>query len=334
MRRAVACAFTALVICTGCGNSSVNGFTVPSVSEMATTAVSGAFNASGGSAVGVRFSPPRTRLLDGLIERLRPFGRAYAATWSCTGGSLTPSFAGPSHDPYAFTPRSCSVTWGNGKTGSSQWSGAFALSYGPACDDAHSWIGDQVAGCSVTRTTASGGNTRTVTGPDGNAYAITHDTNGAGTGWDPSVSPSPTNAGVIATCGAGGCATGGGTLAISGSHLTGVVAGDIPPTKLVDITVSTGAPLTFTTSGSTRVFNGTVTVQANIARLTATATFDAVTFGDPSCCFPTSGTVTTTLQGGASDGRTETLTFGAACGEASLTTTSGRTFQRTLQNCP
>ena len=60
MRRAVACAFTALVICTGCGNSSVNGFTVPSVSEMATTAVSGAFNASGGSAVGVRFSPPRT----------------------------------------------------------------------------------------------------------------------------------------------------------------------------------------------------------------------------------------------------------------------------------
>jgi hypothetical protein len=226
------------------------------------------------------------------------------------------------------------VTWGNGKTGSSQWSGAFVLNYGPACDDTHAWIGDQVAGCSVTRTTASGGNTRTVTGPDGSPYGITHDTNGAGTGWDASVSPAPTNAGVIATCGAGGCATGGGTLAISGSHLTAAVAGDVAPTKIVDITVSTSTPLTFTVSGSTRVLSGTVRVQANIARYTASATFDAVTFGQAGCCFPTSGTVTTTIQGGASDGRTETLTFGGACGEASLTRTSGETFQRTLQNCP
>jgi hypothetical protein len=29
--------------------------------------------------------------------------------------------------------------------------------------------------------------TRTITGPDGNAYAVTHDTNGAGTGWDSTV---------------------------------------------------------------------------------------------------------------------------------------------------
>ena len=105
---------------------------------------------------------------------------------------------------------------------------------------------------------------------------------------------------MIATCGAGGCATGGGSLAISGSHLTAEVAGDVAPTKIVDVTVSTGSPLTFMVSGSTRVLSGSVTVQHNVARYTATATFDAVVFGQAGCCFPTSGTVTATFGGGRS----------------------------------
>jgi len=164
-------------------------------------------------------------------------------------------------------------------------------------------------------------------------YGITHETNRAGTGWDASVSPPPTNGGLIATCGAGGCATGGGSLAISGSHLTAEVAGDVAPTKIVDVTVSTGNPVTFMVSGSTRVLSGSVTVQHNVARYTATATFDAVVFGQAGCCFPTSGTVTATFGGGPFKGATETLTFGSACGEVQLTTTSGNTFHRTLQSC-
>ena len=66
MRRAVACASTALVLYAGCGGS--ESFTVPSDAEMATSVVSGAFNNSGGTAVGVIFVPRRTRLLDGLLE--------------------------------------------------------------------------------------------------------------------------------------------------------------------------------------------------------------------------------------------------------------------------
>jgi hypothetical protein len=208
------------------------------------------------------------------------------------------------------------------------------LDYGRACDDTHDRIGDQVAGCSVTRTTASGGNTRTVTGSGGEVFAITVDTNGAGTGWDASVSPAPTNAGVVTTCGAGGCASGGGTLAIGGSHLTGaVVIGGVAPLKIVDITVTTGGPLTFTASGSTRVLSGTVTVQHNIARYTATATFHAVTYEQSGCCFPASGTVTSTFQGGPFKGATETVTFGGGCGDVTITTSTGNTVQRTLQNC-
>ena len=109
--------------------------------------------------------------------------------------------------------------------------------------------------------------------------------------------------------------------------------GGVAPIKFVDITVSTAGPLTFSASGSTRVLSGTVTVQHNIARYTANATFDAVTFEQTGCCFPTSGTVTTRFQGGPFKGATETLTFGAACGEVSITTSNGNSVQRTLQSC-
>jgi hypothetical protein len=51
------------------------------------------------------------------------------------------------------------------------------------------------------------------------------------------------------------------------------------------------------------------------------------------CCFPTTGSVSTTFSGGALAGKTEPLVFSNVCGEATLTTVSGRTVPITLLHC-
>jgi hypothetical protein len=323
-----------------CGGSSSSGNTssTPSSSEVAASSVSGAINNSAGSTFGWNVPrAPTAPLFQRMIDELNPIAKAYAATWSCTGGSLAKTgggtgFTGPGS--YTFTPLSCSVTWANNKTASSDWSGTFNLAYGTSCDITHARIINQAASCTLTRTTATGGNTRTVTGPNGNAYAITHDTNGAGTGWDTALSPAPTNAGVVATCNAGGCTTGGGTLAINGSHLSGTVTpSGGTSTKIWDHTVSTDSgPLTFTESGTSLTLSGAVTVQHNLAKYTAISTFNSVVF-TAGCCFPTSGSITTTFQNGPFKGDTETLTFSSQCGETTLKDTSGNTGSLTLQHC-
>ncbi len=318
--------------CGGSSSSSSSSSSGPSSSEVAVSVVSGAINVSGGSALGWNAIPAqRPSLLDRVRDELGPLHSASAATWTCTGGTLDPSFAGPG--AYTYTPVSCSVTWQNGKSASSMWSTTFGLDYGASCDATHARVVNQVADCEVTRTTGAGGNTRTITGPKGNAYAIDHDTNGAGTGWDSGVTPAPTDDGVIVTCGAGGCAA-GGTLAISGSHLTGTVtpAGGAA-TRIWDHTVSTPAgPLTFTVSGGVRTLSGSVTVQHNLAHYTAVSTFAGVGYGQPGCCFPTTGSISTAYQEGPLKGVTETLTFSGVCGEATLDD-GGTTTPLTLMHC-
>jgi hypothetical protein len=270
---------------------------------------------------------------DRLVDAVNPVRTAWAAQWSCNGGSLSPGFDGPAKDPYEFTPVSCSVTWGNGRTASSVWSGPFTLTYGPSCDATSPFIDDQAAGCVVTRTTSASGDTRTITGPDGNSYAILHDTYGAGSGWDSSVTPSPSNGGVSVTCGSGGCAQ-GGTLVVNGSRLSGTVTIDGKSTTIWDHTVSTGSQgIVVTASGVGRVVTGSVTVQHNLLKYTATATFESVTYAEPGCCFPTSGTVSTTFNSGSNASKTETLTFSPMCGDATLKTASGSTVALALEHC-
>jgi hypothetical protein len=306
----------------------------PSDSEVATSVVSGGLNNTSGSTVALNAPPPPHKsTFDRVVDAINPIGTALAAEWSCSGGSLSPAFDGSGRDPYQFTPVSCSVTWGNGKTASSEWSGPFTLNYGSSCDDSSPFVEDQAGGCTVTRTTSGGGDTRTITGPDGNSYAISHDTNGAGTGWDPTVSPAPTNGGVEVTCASGGCSE-GGTLVVHGSHLTGTVTIDGKATTIWDHTVSTGTNgISVAGKGAGRIVTGTVTVQHNILRYDATATFDSVGYAEPGCCFPTSGSVTTTFSDGPNTGKTETLTFSPLCGEATLTTVSGTTGPLTLEHC-
>ena len=317
----------------GCGTA-----TDGSGSEIATSAVSGALNNTGGSTVGWNEVPTREKkgVVAWMLDALDFDRPAWAATWTCTGGTMAPPFAGngPAKDPYAFTPVSCTVMWGNGKMASSKWSGDFTLNYSAACDSVHPWIEHQKGGCSVTRTTAAGGNTRTITGPQGNAYAVTHDTNGAGTGWDTTVSPAPTNDGLSVACGSAGCES-DKTLTIAGSHITATVipAGGMS-SVLWNHTVSTGAGgITVTGTGASRVVTGSVTVQHNLAKFTSTTVFTGVGFGDPLCCFPTSGSVKTTFESGPDKNKTESLAFSAVCGEATLTGPDGKSSPFTLSHC-
>jgi len=329
MRTIVGCllAWGVLGFSSGCGDhtssSSVAG---PSSSEVATSVVSGGLNNNAGSSMAWNAPPPpRPSLLRRAVDALNPIGTAWAATWTCTGGKLSPTFGGPGLDPYSYAPLSCKVTWDDGLTASSSWSGDFTLVYGSSCDSTHALIENQTAGCEVTRTTGAGGNTRSITGPDGNSYAIDHDTNGAGTGWDPSVTPAPNDDGVELTQ---------SSLVISGSHLTGTVTIGSTAYKIWDHTVSTGAGgLTIADTGTSRVVSGEVTVQHNILRYTATSTFNSVVYADPTCCFPTSGNVTTTFQNGPDVGKQETLVFSAACGEATLTPAVGIAENLTLAHC-
>lgn len=319
------------VACGGSSSSS-NTSSSPSSSEVAASVVSGAMNNSFGSTLGSNVPRDRSApMFRRIVDELNPIGKAYAATWTCTGGTLDHAFAGDG--TYTFAPLSCSITWANGRTASSQWSSAFTLHYA-GCDSTHARIVNQTQACALTRTTGAGGNTRTITGPNGNAYAIDHDTNGANTGWDATVSPAPTSAGVVTTCNAGGCLAAGGTLAIGGSHLTGTVTpSGGSATKVWDHTVSTASgPLSFTETATTRTINGSVTVQHNLARYTAVSTFSDVQF-TAGCCFPTSGTVTTTFQNGPFQGDTEAITFSSTCGETTLKDTRGNAGPLTLQHC-
>jgi hypothetical protein len=305
----------------------------PSGSEVAVSVVSGALNNNSGSGVAWNPQPPKSSAMDRALAFLNPIGTAYAASWSCSGDTLSPTFDGSAGHPYAFTPASCSVTWGNGLTASSDWSGPFTLVYSGSCDATHPFMELQAGGCELTRTSGASGDRRTITGPDGNSYAIDHDTNGAGTGWDPTVTPVPNDSGVQVTCGAGGCAS-SRTLMINGSHLTGTVTVGGVETTIWDHTVTSGGDgITVSGAGADRTVSGTVIVQHNLLRYVSTTTFESVGYGEPLCCFPTRGSVTTTFSSGANVGKTESIAFTAACGEAMLTKPDGQSVALTFEHC-
>jgi hypothetical protein len=302
-----------------------------SASEVAASTVSGALNnTESQAALGLGPLPRERRTTAGRIwDALTPIRPAFAASWTCSGASLDHAYVGATGNPYLYTPVSCSVQWGLNKTASAVWNSTFILNYGAACDPTTPFMDNQPAGCTLTRTTSTDGNTRTLTGPRGNFYSITHNTYGAGTGWDPSVAPAPSNDGVTLACGSSGCAV-GRSLTIAGSHLSGTIDG----VRFWDHTVSTaGSGITVAGAGPGRVVTGTVFVQHNLAHVTSTTTFNDVAYTDGACCYPTSGSLTTTFSKGPDQSRTETLTFGAVCGDATLTRANGRVASITLDQC-
>src|SRR6202789_4313817 len=87
-----------------CGAKGTSSSAATSGSEVAVSTVSGALNknSSAGAAVGVHGSVQKKSLLDKGRSLFELEGTAHAASWSCSGANLSPSFSGPASSPYAF----------------------------------------------------------------------------------------------------------------------------------------------------------------------------------------------------------------------------------------
>ncbi|MBL7546209.1 MAG: hypothetical protein JNL11_20480 [Bdellovibrionaceae bacterium] len=99
----------------------------------------------------------------------------------------------------------------------------------------------------------------------------------------------------------------------------------------------TGAKVNGTNSGlgsssANRAISGTMTVHHMLANYTATNTFSAVTWSDANCCYPTSGTISTTFSGAGAPSGSISLTFSTVCGTAAFTTPEGSSSLE-LTNC-
>ncbi|OYZ21670.1 MAG: hypothetical protein B7Y39_08700 [Bdellovibrio sp. 28-41-41] len=96
----------------------------------------------------------------------------------------------------------------------------------------------------------------------------------------------------------------------------------IQPTLTISGAKSNGATSGLGTTSANRAMTGSVVLYHNLAKYTATNTFSAVTWSTATCCFPVSGTITTTFAGSGAPTGPMTLTFTANCGTATLTTPS------------
>jgi hypothetical protein len=93
--------------------------------------------------------------------------------------------------------------------------------------------------------------------------------------------------------------------------------------------------------GNSRTITGSIKVYHNLLRVVGTSVFNTVGHSN-GCCFPTSGSITTTFSQGnnvlptalgrAALGKSETLTF-TGCGTASLQSYDGSTATVTLDRC-
>lgn len=83
-----------------------------------------------------------------------------------------------------------------------------------------------------------------------------------------------------------------------------------------------GATSGLGTSSANRSITGTVTIYHNLAKYTATNTFNNVTWSTGTCCFPVSGNISTTFTGPNAPSGPMTLTFSSTCGSATWSTPS------------
>lgn len=299
----------------GCGKADV---AVPTssetASEIAASSVSGALASSEGSqgAMAMNTMTVQSHLL-AWLDSLE--NKAYATTAcpimatsmaSCVSGVLT------------LTYSSCQFQKANGDYNLPVWTGSQIITFsGGTCPASFSAI--KTGNVTLTRTVGVG-TTRTAA----NGNVVSFDTTTA-SGYS-----SPVSGGAQVVFSGG---NGSRTITISGIHYVATKGytdknGAAQTATLWDHSVSTTAPLTYTQS--TKTMTGTVQVQHNLAKYTASAAF-SVTFDHSTCgCYPKSGTITTTLTGSKTG--TETLTF-TDCGTGTLTGSDGSASTITMSHC-
>ncbi|MBK7843329.1 MAG: hypothetical protein IPJ71_06475 [Bdellovibrionales bacterium] len=119
------------------------------------------------------------------------------------------------------------------------------------------------------------------------------------------------------------------TVVINGLHK--VLVGPRGRTWFNHTLTSSGLTVTGTRSGGNRVVSGTSVHYHNLAEYKATHTFTTVTWRASTCCYPTSGSVSSTLEGSRSG--TVSLSFTTTCGEANFTDTDASVSSVTLSQC-
>ena len=105
-------------------------------------------------------------------------------------------------------------------------------------------------------------------------------------------------------------------------------------------TPTTDTPLNIAIAGQTQTVTGSLLVQNNLEKSTASVTFNSTGYDLSSgCCYPTSGSVTTSFTGGANDGLSESFAFSsstcqsASLGQVSYTDVTGRVGTYALSHC-
>ena len=323
-----------LFLLAGCGGGSSSSSSGPAPmdsaqSEVAIGVAAGATGSDDSSAgVALRTRTP----LDWIADHVAFERVAYAANWSCGSG---PIWGGSFTNP-TFTPPNCTITYANGSMTTLTWSGGpWNLTFGGGCvPTVYTALVGSNCGSGATLLWSTGSNPikRTWTGPLGHTYAVTTDAgSGSGTndGWTGSPkTSSPTLVTCTSTlCPSGGSTTGTRTFSIGNggtgaSHITGTLDGS--STLHWDHTVFTTTDLTVTGSGANRVIiGGTIVVEHNLAMITLTTTFNGPLHHKAGCAFPIDGSVTTLIQHGPDDGKSETVTFTGTCGVAVLTNPDG-----------
>jgi hypothetical protein len=290
----------------GCGSSedvdpALNSDESPS--ELAIAVLSGAINGSisGGT---LALAPAREKTLFArALDFFWPIRLAYAAV-TCPTATVPISSCSAAGNVMTLTYSGCSF----GDPDFS-WNGRAVLTSSAAVSCGT--FPSQSPGATLTRTFGSASVGVTTTRTWGlKSHFTTVDTDGSGY----SIAA---GGGTTITFGAGGTHS----LNVNGVHLTATRTGTSkngePRQRLVwDTTVHTGSPLTVYESLTDKVIDGTITVQNNLTRTTASTTLTNVRYALSSgCCHPQSGSVTTTFAGST---RTQTLSFGAVCGSAGI----------------
>lgn len=119
------------------------------------------------------------------------------------------------------------------------------------------------------------------------------------------------------------------TIVINGIHK--IMTGPLGRSWFDHSITSTGLTVTGTRAGGNRVVSGTSTLFHNLAQYKAAHTFNNVTWGSSSCCYPTSGSISSTLSGSRTG--SISLAFSTTCGQATFTDADSSASTVTLTQC-
>lgn len=301
--------FTVTLLLTSCGKSADTSATDSvesnsNISESMTTEAGGQASAAEGASTPAIFSTesPRRDFVDPQ-DGVRAKSGEVNPLAICSFSSARSS----------CSSNADAISWGGCSVGLATLTGGWTETWsgGGTCPTAPA-----TAGHAVTRTSTS----QILTLASG--ATLTTDTN-AQTTFDGTVLPAT---GTVVTSGGGSART----IVVNGVHR--VFKGPLGRTWYDHSITSTGLTSNGTRAAGNRVITGTATTYHNLAKYKAVHTFNTVTWGSASCCYPTSGSISSVLTGTGRSGNVS-ITFSTSCGTATFTDTDSTTSTVVMNQC-